>query len=196
MSPRRCNGQPTRSFPDSETVLLLGGLLGLVPVSALNFYGASLTLLSVATPSNHFRCTVGKRLASLLAAALVSTGMALERVRRFHQSLRRSSRPACCVPVHALDRDQPVDFYVIRNRSLFDTGDFQSARHVRTVELARPARLRRRIRSDDSVFSTGIYQGPVARALGGADIAMLVGLPVSGGHVPSACARSIWSGRK
>ncbi|HLN49918.1 MAG TPA: cytosine permease, partial [Steroidobacteraceae bacterium] len=28
-------------------------------------------------------------------------------------------------------------------------------------------------------FSTGIYTGPVARALGGADLAMLVGLPVA-----------------
>jgi len=29
-------------------------------------------------------------------------------------------------------------------------------------------------------FSTGLYTGPVARALGGADVAMLVGLPVAG----------------
>jgi len=28
-------------------------------------------------------------------------------------------------------------------------------------------------------FSTGMYTGPVARALGGADVAMLVGLPVA-----------------
>jgi purine-cytosine permease-like protein len=28
-------------------------------------------------------------------------------------------------------------------------------------------------------FSTGLYTGPVAKALGGADIAMLVGLPIS-----------------
>lgn len=28
-------------------------------------------------------------------------------------------------------------------------------------------------------FSTGIYRGPVAQALGAADISMLVGLPVS-----------------
>lgn len=28
-------------------------------------------------------------------------------------------------------------------------------------------------------FSTGLYTGPAARALGGADIAMLVGLPVA-----------------
>jgi cytosine/uracil/thiamine/allantoin permease len=29
-------------------------------------------------------------------------------------------------------------------------------------------------------FSTGLYTGPVAHALGGADVAMLVGLPVAG----------------
>jgi hypothetical protein len=28
-------------------------------------------------------------------------------------------------------------------------------------------------------FSTGLYTGPIARALGGADVAMLVGLPVA-----------------
>ena len=39
-------------------------------------------------------------------------------------------------------------------------------------------------------FSSGMYTGPVARALGGADIAMLVGLPVSAGIYLFAC-RSI-----
>ena len=36
-------------------------------------------------------------------------------------------------------------------------------------------------------FSTTIYTGPVARALGGADIAMLVGLPVAAGIYLLAC---------
>ncbi|HUY83406.1 MAG TPA: cytosine permease, partial [Steroidobacteraceae bacterium] len=36
-------------------------------------------------------------------------------------------------------------------------------------------------------FSTDIYEGPVARALGGADVAMLVGLPVSAGVYLWAC---------
>jgi NCS1 family nucleobase:cation symporter-1 len=36
-------------------------------------------------------------------------------------------------------------------------------------------------------FSTGIYMGPVAAALGGADIAMLVGLPVSALVYIGAC---------
>jgi len=39
-------------------------------------------------------------------------------------------------------------------------------------------------------FSSGMYTGPVARALGGADIAMLVGLPVAGrGSTSSPAAR-------
>ena len=36
-------------------------------------------------------------------------------------------------------------------------------------------------------FSTGMYTGPVARALGGADIAMLVGLPVAAAAYYLAC---------
>jgi hypothetical protein len=36
-------------------------------------------------------------------------------------------------------------------------------------------------------FSTTLYTGPVARALGGADIAMLVGLPVSAGIYLLTC---------
>jgi purine-cytosine permease-like protein len=39
-------------------------------------------------------------------------------------------------------------------------------------------------------FSSGLYTGPVARALGGADIAMLVGLPVAAGVYLILC-RSI-----
>jgi len=36
-------------------------------------------------------------------------------------------------------------------------------------------------------FSSGLYTGPVARALGGADIAMLVGLPLAAGIYLLAC---------
>jgi nucleobase:cation symporter-1, NCS1 family len=36
-------------------------------------------------------------------------------------------------------------------------------------------------------FSTGLYTGPVAHALGGADVAMLVGLPVAGIAYLLAC---------
>jgi len=36
-------------------------------------------------------------------------------------------------------------------------------------------------------FSSGLYAGPIARALGGADIAMLVGLPVAAGVYLLVC---------
>jgi purine-cytosine permease-like protein len=36
-------------------------------------------------------------------------------------------------------------------------------------------------------FSTGMYTGPIARALGGADLAMLVGLPVAAVTYYLAC---------
>ena len=47
---------------------------GLITISALNYYGASLTLLSVADTVKPLKCTVGKRLASLLAAFAARAG--------------------------------------------------------------------------------------------------------------------------
>jgi hypothetical protein len=41
---------------------------------SLNFYGASLTLLSVADTLKPLRCTAGKRIGSLAIAALAATG--------------------------------------------------------------------------------------------------------------------------
>ncbi len=63
--------------PGLGAVLLLGALLGLVTISALNFYGASLTLLSVADTFRPVRSGLGKRMASLLAAAVLATAIAL-----------------------------------------------------------------------------------------------------------------------
>src|SRR5215469_4649055 len=45
-------------------VLLISALFGLLTITALNFYGASLTLLSVADTVRPLTCTVGKRIAS------------------------------------------------------------------------------------------------------------------------------------
>src|SRR3979409_2098504 len=62
-------------FPGLGRVLLVGALLGLATISALNFYGASLTLLSVADTCRPLQCTVRKRVASLVAAGIVSTAL-------------------------------------------------------------------------------------------------------------------------
>src|SRR5262249_22737229 len=64
-------------IPGFGLVLLIGALLGLVTISALNFYRASLTLLRVTDTCTPLECRVRKRVASLLAAGIVSAALAL-----------------------------------------------------------------------------------------------------------------------
>jgi purine-cytosine permease-like protein len=65
-------------IPGFGGVLLAAALLGLLTISALNFYGASLTLLSVADSIKPVDCNVANRLKSLAVAAVVAIAIALE----------------------------------------------------------------------------------------------------------------------
>src|SRR4029077_1793598 len=65
-------------YPGFGRVLLIGAVLGLIAVSTLNFYGASLTLLSVADTLRPVRSSAAKRLASLAVAFIASTAIAFE----------------------------------------------------------------------------------------------------------------------
>jgi NCS1 family nucleobase:cation symporter-1 len=65
-------------LPGFGPVLLGAALLGLLTISALNFYGASLTLLSVADSIRPLKCTVANRLKSLVVAAALAVVIALE----------------------------------------------------------------------------------------------------------------------
>jgi purine-cytosine permease-like protein len=175
--------------PGLGKVLLLGALLGLVTISALNFYGASLTLLSVADTFSPVQCTVGKRVASLLAAAVAATGIALSSssdfVNRFEDLL--ALLLYLFTPWTAINL---VDFYVVRKghysiREIFNPAGMYGHWNWRGL-LAYAIGFVVMI----PFFSTGMYTGPVARALGGADVAMLVGLPVAAAVYLLAC-RSI-----
>ena len=159
-------------------MLLVGGLLGLITVSALNFYGASLTLLSVADTCKPLRCTVGKRLLSLLVAVVLATGIALS---ASHDFMDRFADYLAVLlylftPWTAINL---VDFYLVRKghysiREIFNPRGMYGQWNWRGL-LAYAVGFAVMI----PFFSTGMYTGPVAHALGGADIAMLVGLPVS-----------------
>jgi NCS1 family nucleobase:cation symporter-1 len=159
-------------------ILLVGSLLGLVTISALNFYGASLTLLSVADTLRPLRCTAGKRLASVAAAALASTALALmssgDFINRFGDFL--SLLLYLFTPWTAINL---VDFYWVRKchysiREIFNPRGMYGRWNWRGL-LAYGVGFAAMI----PFFSTAAFKGPVARALGGADIAMLIGLPVS-----------------
>ncbi|HET7757716.1 MAG TPA: cytosine permease [Steroidobacteraceae bacterium] len=173
-------------LPGLGRVLLVGGLLGLVTITALNLYGASLTLLSVADTIRPLRPTVGKRVASLVAAYLAGTVLALNSsghfVARFNDLL--SLLLYLFTPWTAINL---IDFYVVRRghysiREIFNGAGLYGRWNWRGL-LAYAVGFAVMV----PFFGTEVYRGPVARALGGADIAMLVGLPVAAGVYLIAC---------
>jgi NCS1 family nucleobase:cation symporter-1 len=172
--------------PGLGVLLLLGALLGLVTISALNFYGASLTLLSVADTFRPVKSGAGKRIASLLATAVLATAIALRSssdfVTRFGDLL--AVLLYLFTPWTAINL---VDFYLVRRghysiREIFNADGMYGRwnwRGLSAYALGFAVMI--------PFFSTGMYTGPVARALGGADVAMLVGLPVAGIAYYLAC---------
>jgi purine-cytosine permease-like protein len=166
-------------IPGFGPVLLVGALLGLICISALNFYGASLTLLSVADTCKPLECTAGKRVASLVVAGLIATILGLNAsgdfVREFGDLL--AILLYLFTPWTAINL---VDFYVVRKghysiREIFNPRGMYGQWNWRGL-IAYFVGFVVMI----PFFSTGLYTGSVARALGGADVAMLVGLPVAG----------------
>ncbi|HEY2403719.1 MAG TPA: cytosine permease [Steroidobacteraceae bacterium] len=166
-------------IPGFGPVLLVGALLGLICISALNFYGASLTLLSVADTCKPLECTAGKRVASLVVAGIISTILGLNAsgdfVREFGDLL--AILLYLFTPWTAINL---VDFYVVRKghysiREIFNPRGMYGKWNWRGL-IAYFVGFVVMI----PFFSTGLYTGSAARALGGADVAMLVGLPVAG----------------
>jgi NCS1 nucleoside transporter family len=173
-------------FPGFGRLLLVAGLLGLVTITALNFYGASLTLLSVADTVRPLASTIGKRLATLALAFAASTAIALasssDFVSRFDDLL--ALLLYLFTPWTAINL---VDFYVIRKghysiREIFNPRGMYGRWNWRGLVAYGVG-----FASMIPFFSTELYSGPVARALGRADIAMLIGLPVSAGVYLFAC---------
>jgi purine-cytosine permease-like protein len=165
-------------LPGSGRLLLLASLLGLVTITTLNFYGASLTLLSVADSLHPIRATPMKRVAALLVSLVASVAIALTASRDFAHQFGEFLALLLYLftPWTAINL---VDFYYVRRghysvREIFNPHGMYGRWNWRGL-LAYGVGFVAMI----PFFSTGIYEGPVAHALGGADIAMLVGLPVS-----------------
>jgi NCS1 nucleoside transporter family len=166
------------ALPGFGVPLLVCSLFGLVTITSLNFYGASLTLLSVADSLKPGRPTVGKRLLTLGVASLAATAIAfmsshdfVERFGEFLAVLLYLFTPWTAINL--------VDFYWVRKghysvREIFNPRGMYGRWNWRGL-LAYGVGFAVMV----PFFSTGLYTGPVAAALGGADIAMLVGLPVS-----------------
>jgi NCS1 family nucleobase:cation symporter-1 len=165
-------------LPGFGKPLLLCSLLGLLTITSLNFYGASLTLLSVIDSLKPNRPTLTKRIMTLVISTVLATGIALASSSNFVEKFSEFLAVLLYLftPWTAINL---VDFYLVRKghysvREIFNAHGMYGRWNWRGL-LAYGVGFVAMI----PFFSTGLYLGPVAAALKGADIAMLVGLPVS-----------------
>ena len=173
-------------LPGFGKPLLLCSLLGLVTITALNFYGASLTLLSVMDSLKPSRPTLAKRLLTILVLTVVATGLALASSENFVAKFSEFLAVLLYLftPWTAINL---VDFYWVRKghysvREIFNPRGMYGRwnwRGLWAYGIGFAAMV--------PFFSTEHFKGLVAKALGGADIAMLVGLPVSALVYIGAC---------
>jgi nucleobase:cation symporter-1, NCS1 family len=166
------------ALPGFGAPLLLCSLLGLVTITALNFYGGSLTLLSVVDSLKPSRPSLTKRLLTLVILTVISTGLALVSSENFAAKFAEFLAVLLYLltPWTAINL---VDFYLLRKghysvREIFNPHGMYGRWNWRGL-MAYAVGFIVMI----PFFSTDTWKGPVAKALGGADIAMLVGLPVS-----------------
>jgi purine-cytosine permease-like protein len=165
-------------LPGFGSALLAVAILGLLTVTGINFYGAALTLLSVADCFRHARPGARDRIVALAIAVVLATGIALaasaDFIHRFEDLL--AVLLYLFTPWTAINL---VDFFWVRKghysvREIFNPDGIYgrwSWRGLAAYAAGFVAMI--------PCFSTAMYTGPVAHALGGADISMLVGLPVA-----------------
>jgi purine-cytosine permease-like protein len=165
-------------LPGLGKPLLVCSLLGLVTITSLNFYGASLTLLCVADSLRPTRPTKLKRVVTLALSAVLATSLAFGATHDFIAKFGDFLAVLLYLftPWTAINL---VDFYIVRRghysvREIFNARGMYGRWNWRGL-LAYGIGFVVMI----PFFSTGLYTGPVAAALGGSDIAMLVGLPVA-----------------
>jgi nucleobase:cation symporter-1, NCS1 family len=159
-------------------VLLAAASGGLLTVTSINLYGGSLTLLSAADSIRPIRYNRRSRIYGLLLITAPSTAMALlfkgDYVSGFSDML--TVLLYLFTPWTSINL---IDFYFVRRgcysiREIFKDDGMYGYWNWRGLVAYAAGFI-----SMIPFFSTGFYVGPVARALGGADLAMIVGLPVS-----------------
>jgi purine-cytosine permease-like protein len=159
-------------------LMLVSSFGGLITITSLNLYGSSLTLLSVIDSLRPIRLGVAPRMAALavvLAASLsLSLGMSGNVLHDFEAFL--GVLVYLFTPWTAINL---ADFFFVRKghysiRAMFMADGIYGRwnwRGLTAYAIGFVAMI--------PFFKTALYVGPVARALGGADISMLIGLPVS-----------------
>nr|BFD86321.1 cytosine permease [Streptomyces sp. Xyl84] len=166
-------------FTGFGAVVLLFAALGLVSVTALNLYGGSLTLISGIDSFRRVRPTLSVRLVTLGVTAALSLVGALAATSHFLRNFNDFLLLVLYlfIPWTAVNL---MDYYVVRRG------------HYAVAEIFDPHGVYGRWGRQGIVsylagfaamvpfFSVGtLFVGPAAKALGGADISLFIGLPVS-----------------
>jgi len=176
-------------FDGFGSIVLVFATLGLVSVTALNMYGGSLTLISAIDSVKKVRPTVTVRVITIAFTAVLSLLGALAASEDFLANFENFLLLVLYlfIPWTAVNL---VDYFVVRRG------------HYAIAEIFNPHGMYGRWGWRGIVsylvgflamvpfFSTGLYTGPVADALGGADLSIFIGLPVAG-VLYWALARSI-----
>src|SRR3954471_3520679 len=166
-------------FRGFGSIVLVFATLGLISVTALNMYGGSLTLISAIDSLKKVRPTVTVRVVTISFTALLSLLGALAASENFLANFENFLLLVLYlfIPWTSVNL---VDYFVVRRG------------HYAIAEIFNPRGLYGRwgwrgivsylvgFAAMVPFFSTGLYTGPVAKALGGADLSLFIGLPVAG----------------
>ncbi|MGY4928930.1 purine-cytosine permease family protein [Streptomyces sp. 900105755] len=173
------NAAGDKVFDGFGAIVLLFSALGLISVTALNMYGGSLTLISAIDSFKRVRPTLGVRLVTLLVTAALSLIGALAATSNFLTNFNNFLLLVLYlfIPWTSVNL---MDYYVVRRG------------HYAIAEIFKPNGIYGRWGWQGIIsylvgfavmipfFSVGtLFVGPAAKALGGADISLFVGLPVS-----------------
>ncbi|MFI6492511.1 purine-cytosine permease family protein [Streptomyces sp. NPDC050564] len=176
---RSINAAGDKVFSGFGAIVLLFAALGLVSVTALNMYGGSLTLISAIDSFKRVRPTLAVRLVTIGLTAALSVVGALAATANFLENFNNFLLLVLYlfIPWTAVNL---MDYYVVRRG------------HYAVAEIFNPHGIYGRWGWHGIIaylvgfvvmvpfFSVGtLYVGPIADALGGADIALFIGLPVS-----------------
>jgi nucleobase:cation symporter-1, NCS1 family len=167
-------------FPGFGPIVLIFSALGLVSVTALNMYGGSLTLISAIDSFRKVRPTLSARVLTIAFTAVLSLVGALLASANFLANFENFLLLVLYlfIPWTAVNL---VDYFIVRRG------------HYAIAEIFNPRGMYGRwgwrgivsylvgFAAMVPFFSTGLYTGPVAEALGGADLSLFIGLPVAGG---------------
>jgi NCS1 nucleoside transporter family len=165
-------------FPNFGGPFLLISSLSLLTITGLNFYGASLTLLSIADSFTKIKSSIHTRIISLAIIGPATTIIAMTST----QDLRGQLATLLAVLAYLFTPWTAInlaDFFLVRKgqysiREIFNPYGLYGRWNWRGLSAYAIGFI-----SMIPFFSTEHFEGPIAQMLGGADISMLVGLPVS-----------------